>query len=260
MSNTTAKPLTTANIRKKRSHLQETPFYVMLLPGVILTLIFSYLPMFGLVMAFQNYKPLLSFAGSKWVGLQNFQDMLRLPRFWSIVGNTLTISTWKIVLGLIVPLIIALQLNEVISNKFKRVAQTVFFLPYFLSWAVLGGILRNLFMYDGMINGILIRLGLEPVKFLMDNKWFPVILIVSDVWKGMGYNMISAGSEQILLLYNESVYESSDVIDTFVYRMGLVNHQWSLSAAVGMMKSVVSSILILFSHFIVNRFLDYQVF
>ena len=312
MSNTTAKPLTTANIRKKRSHLQETPFYVMLLPGVILTLIFSYFPMYGLVMAFQNYKPLLSFAGSKWVGLQNFQDMLRLPRFWSIVGNTLTISTWKIVLGLIVPLIIALQLNEVISNKFKRVAQTVFFLPYFLSWAVLGGILRNLFMYDGMINGILIRLGLEPVKFLMDNKWFPVILIVSDVWKGMGYNMIvflaaitnvdpslhesaaldgatrwqqtwhitlptirpivvmmavlslgsvlSAGSEQILLLYNESVYESSDVIDTFVYRMGLVNHQWSLSAAVGMMKSVVSSILILFSHFIVNKFLDYQVF
>lgn len=311
MSNVMAKPLNPAGKRKKY-FFQDLPFISMLIPGMLFTFVFSYLPMFGIVMAFQNFSPLRSFSRSPWVGLQNFKDMFMLPRFWTVVGNTLTISIWKMALGLIVPLIIALQLNEVISNKFKRVAQTMFFLPFFLSWAVVGGILRNLFELDGMVNSVLTKLGVEPIMFLGSNFWFPIILIVSDVWKGMGYNMIvflaaitnvdpalhesaaldgatrwqqvwhitlptirpivvmmlilslgsvlSAGGDQILLLYNPMVYESSDVIDTFVYRMGLIDHQWSLSSAVGLMRSVVSTILTLISHYIIGKCLDYRVF
>ena len=291
---------------------RELPFYLMLIPGVTFLIIFSYLPMFGLVMAFQDFTPLRSFKNSPWVGLKNFRDMLALPTFWNVVGNTLSISIAKIILRLLVPLILALLLNEVVHHKFMRMAQTVFFLPYFLSWAVMGGVLRNLFQYDGMVNELLSRIGIDPIMFLGSNTWFPIIIILSDVWKDMGYNMIiflaaitgvdpalnesaalgganrwqqiwhitlptirpivvmllvlslgsvlSAGMEQIMLLYNPMVYKSSDIIDTLVYRLGLVNHQWSLSTAVGMMKSVVSFILVVISYRIASKHFDYLVF
>lgn len=250
--------------KKKGIFRRELPFYLMLIPGVLFALVFSYGPMFGLVMAFQDFTPLKSFENSPWVGLQNFRDMLALPTFWSVVRNTLVISLSKIVLRLLVPLVIALLLNEVINEKFKRVAQTVFFLPYFLSWAVMGGILRSLFQYDGMVNSVLTSLGMERIMFLGSNTWFPIIVILSDVWKDMGYNMIiflaaitnvdpalnesaaldganrwqqiwnitlptirpivvmllvlslgsvlSAGLDQVMLLYNPMVYESGDII------------------------------------------------
>ena len=298
--------------KKKGIFRRELPFYLMLIPGVLFALVFSYGPMLGLVMAFQDFTPLKSFENSPWVGLQNFRDMLALPTFWSVVRNTLVISLSKIVLRLLVPLVIALLLNEVINEKFKRVAQSVFFLPYFLSWAVMGGILRSLFQYDGMVNSVLTSLGMERIMFLGSNTWFPIIVILSDVWKDMGYNMIiflaaitnvdpalnesaaldganrwqqiwnitlptirpivvmllvlslgsvlSAGLDQVMLLYNPMVYESGDIIDTLVYRLGLVNHQWSLSAAVGLMKSVISFILVVLSYRVATKRFDYQVF
>ena len=273
---------------------RELPFYLMLIPGVTFLIIFSYLPMFGLVMAFQDFTPLRSFKNSPWVGLKNFRDMLALPTFWNVVGNTLSISIAKIILRLLVPLILTLLLNEVVRPKFMRMAQTVFFLPYFLSWAVMGGVLRNLFQYDGMVNELLGRIGIDPIMFLGSNTWFPIIIILSDVWKDMGYNMIiflaaitgvdpalneSAALDGanrwqqiwhitlptirpivVMLLYNPMVYKSSDIIDTLVYRLGLVNHQWSLSTAVGMMKSVVSFILVVISYRIASKHFDYQVF
>lgn len=291
---------------------RELPFYLMLIPGVLFTLIFSYLPMLGLVMAFQDFTPLRGFAHSDWVGLKNFQDMLALPTFWNVIRNTLFISLCKIILRLLVPLVLALQLNEVLHPRLMRISQTVFFLPYFLSWAVVSGILRSLFQYDGMINGLLSHCGISPVMFLGSNTWFPVIVILSDVWKDMGYYMIiflaaitgvdpslheaaaldganrwqqmryvtlpgirpivvmmlvlslgsvlSAGMEQIMLLYNPMVYPSADIIDTLVYRLGLINHQWSLSAAVGMMKSVISFFLVVLSYRIAAKYFDYQIF
>ena len=307
------KPVKPLGLSKKKGIFRrELPFYLMLIPGVLFALVFSYGPMFGLVMAFQDFTPLKSFENSPWVGLQNFRDMLALPTFWSVVRNTLVISLSKIVLRLLVPLVIALLLNEVINEKFKRVAQTVFFLPYFLSWAVMGGILRSLFQYDGMVNSVLTSLGMERIMFLGSNTWFPIIVILSDVWKDMGYNMIiflaaitnvdpalnesaaldganrwqqiwnitlptirpivvmllvlslgsvlSAGLDQVMLLYNPMVYESGDIIDTLVYRLGLVNHQWSLSAAVGLMKSVISFILVVLSYRVATKRFDYQVF
>ena len=298
--------------RKMAIFKRELPFYLMLLPGVLFTLVFAYFPMAGLVMAFQDFTPLRGFEHSAWVGLKNFRDMLALPTFWNVVGNTLFISICKIILRLIVPLILALQLNEVIHPKFMKFAQTVFFLPYFLSWAVVSGILRNLFQYDGMINALLAKFGAEPIMFLGSNTWFPLIIILSDVWKDMGYDTIiflaaiagvdpalheaaaldganrwqqiwhvtlptirpivvmllvlslggvlSAGMDQVMLLYNPMVYKSADIIDTLVYRLGLVNHQWSLSTAVGMMKSVISFVLVVASYRIAAKYFDYQIF
>lgn len=299
-------------VKKLTTFRKELPFYIMLIPGVLFTLIFAYLPMLGLVMAFQDFTPLGGFAHSDWVGLKNFQEMLALPTFWNVIGNTLFISICKIILRILVPLVLALQLNEVLHPGFMRMSQTVFFLPYFLSWAVMSGILRSLFQYDGMINGLLSRIGVDPVMFLGSNTWFPLIVILSDVWKDMGYNLIiflaaitgvdpalheaaaldganrwqqmryvtlpgirpivlmmlvlslgsvlSAGMEQIMLLYNPMVYQSADIIDTLVYRLGLIHHQWSLSAAVGMMKSVVSFFLVVVSYRIAAKHFDDQIF
>lgn len=291
---------------------RELPLYAMLLPGVLFTLIFSYFPMLGLVMAFQDFSPLRGFGKSAWVGWKNFRDMLALPTFWNVICNTLFISICKIILRLLVPLLLALMLNEVVHPRFMRISQTVFFLPYFLSWAVVSGMLRSLFQYDGMVNALLAKFDIEPILFLGSNTWFPFLIILSDVWKDMGYNMIvflaaitsvdpslhesaaldganrwqqiwhitlptirpvivmmlvlslgsvlSAGMEQIMLLYNPMVYQSADIIDTLVYRLGLVNHQWSLSAAVGMMKSVVSFLLVVASYRIAAKNFDYQIF
>jgi len=310
MAQKTVKPLGLS--KKKGIFKRELPFYLMLIPGVLFALVFSYGPMFGLVMAFQDFTPLKSFENSPWVGFENFRMMLQLPTFWPVVRNTLVISLSKIVLRLLVPLVIALLLNEVLHEKFKRVAQTVFFLPYFLSWAVMGGILRSLFEYDGLVNSVLMSMGMERIMFLGSNTWFPIIIILSDVWKDMGYNMIiflaaitnvdpalhesaaldganrwqqiwnitlptirpivvmllvlslgsvlSAGLDQVMLLYNPMVYESGDIIDTLVYRLGLVNHQWSLSAALGLMKSVISFILVVLSYRVATKHFDYQVF
>lgn len=310
MAQKTVKPLGLS--KKKGIFKRELPFYLMLIPGVLFALVFSYGPMFGLVMAFQDFTPLKSFENSPWVGFENFRMMLQLPTFWPVVRNTLVISLSKIILRLLVPLVIALLLNEVLHEKFKRVAQTVFFLPYFLSWAVMGGILRRLFEYDGLVNSVLMSMGMERIMFLGSNTWFPIIIILSDVWKDMGYNMIiflaaitnvdpalhesaaldganrwqqiwnitlptirpivvmllvlslgsvlSAGLDQVMLLYNPMVYESGDIIDTLVYRLGLVNHQWSLSAALGLMKSAISFILVVLSYRVATKYFDYQVF
>ena len=263
-------------------------------------------------MAFQNFVPLRGFQKSEWVGLQNFRNMLALPNFWNVIGNTLFISICNIILGLLVPLLVALQVNEVIHRRWKQAVKIIYFLPYFLSWAVVSGMLRSLFQYDGMVNDLLVRLGMEPILFLGSNVWFLVIVILSDVWKDMGYylllflaaiadvdpclfeaaamdganrfkriwhvtlpsirpivimlfvlslgSVLNAGMEQIMLLYNPMVYQRGDIIDTFVYRLGLVNHQWSLSSAVGMMKSVLSFFLVLISNQIVKKRFAYQLF
>ena len=303
---------TVRNTRQMAMRRRELPFYLMLLPGTMFTLVFSYFPLFGLVMAFQNFVPLRGFQKSEWVGLQNFHNMLALPNFWNVIGNALFISICKIILGLLVPLLVALQVNEVIHRRWKQAAKTIYFLPYFLSWAVVSGMLRSLFQYDGMVNDLLVGLGMEPILFLGSNVWFLVIVIFSDVWKDMGYylllflaaiadvdpclfeaaamdganrfkriwhvtlpsirpivimlfvlslgSVLNAGMEQIMLLYNPMVYQRGDIIDTFVYRLGLVNHQWSLSSAVGMMKSVLSFFLVLISNQIVKKRFAYQLF
>lgn len=297
---------------KSKRFNYEFPLHLMLLPGVIITIIYSYGPMFGIVMAFQKYIPSMGFTGSKWVGLKNFKYIFELPNFGGVLWNSLYISFLKIIFSMMVPLLLALLINEVTKNWFKRFVQTSVFIPFFLSWAVLGGMVFEIFSLNGPINSILGTFGIKSIYFLGDNRWFPSVLVITDVWKGMGYNMIiylaaitnidqslyeaaevdgadrwkqtlnitipgmlpmivllctlsiggilNAGFDQVFMLYSPLVYKSGDIIDTFVYRMGLISGQLSPAAAVGLFKSGISLILVSVSYYLAYKFSDYRIF
>lgn len=290
----------------------EWLLHVMLIPGIIITLIYAYGPMFGIVMAFQKYNPVRGFLRSSFVGLKNFRYVFNMPDFYDVLWNSFFISLLKIIFSITIPLILALLVNELQTKSFKRVVQTSIFLPFFLSWAILGGILIEVFSLHGPVNSILSVMGVKPIMFMASNKWFPVIIVATDVWKYMGYNMIiflaaitninpnlyeaaevdgagkwkqmmhitlpgmlpiiilistlslgnilNAGFEQILILYNPVVYDSGDIIDTFVYRMGIFDQQYSPAAAVGLFKSFISMFLVSVSYYLVYRFSDYRIF
>lgn len=289
-----------------------TAWHIMLIPGVIFTAIFAYLPMAGIVMAFQKFNPVKGFIRSEFVGVNNFEYVFNLPGFYDAVWNTLYISVLKIVFGLVVPLVLALLLNEIVLRRFQKYVQTAIFVPYFLSWVILGGIIKQIFALNGPINQILEGINIEPIMFLLDNAWFPIVIVITHVWKGMGYNMIvflasivgidtslyeaaemdganawqrvkyitlpcmmpiilligilslgsllNAGFDQVLMLYSPVVYESGDIIDTFVYRLGIFDRQYSPAAAVGLFKSFISLILVAFSYWTAYKVSDYRIF
>lgn len=285
----------------------------MLLPGIIIVLIYQYGPMFGLTIAFQNFIPTRGIFGSDFVGLDNFRFVFSLPDIWQVLWNTFYIATMKVVAGLIAPIITALLLNELGKELFKRGVQTLIYLPHFLSWVILGGILIDILSPgDGIVNSFLGVFDIGPIYFLGDNNWFPYSMVISDTWKEFGYstivylaaltsispelyeaasidgashlrkawhitlpgmrmiivllatlslgNVLNAGFEQILVMYSPQVYQSGDIIDTVVYRMGLLDAQYSFSTAIGLMKSLVSLVLISVSYWAAVRFANYRIF
>ena len=284
----------------------------MLIPGIIVVLVYAYYPMFGIVMAFEDFQPVYGFFHSQWVGLENFRYVFMLPDFERVVWNSLYLSLLKICFGILVPLILSLLINEIQLRFFKRFVQSSIFIPFFLSWVVLSGIIFEIFALTGPVNGLLEMFGIKPIFFLGDNRWFPFVLVLTDVWKGMGYNMIiflaaianiepslyeaavadgatkwkqtlyvtlpgmlpiiilittlsignilNAGFEQVFMLYSQIVYKSSDIIDTFVYRMGLLSGQLSPAAAVGLFKSAVSLVLVSLSYYLAYKYSDYRIF
>lgn len=293
---------------------RQLPLHMMLLPAVILVVIFHYLPMAGLTIAFQKFIPAKGiFGDQQWNGLDNFRYVMQLPSFWQVIYNTVFIALLKIVFSLLVPIIIAIMINEVSNTKLKRSIQTVIYLPHFLSWVVLGGIFIDLLSpSDGLVNILIRSLGGKPVFFLGDNKWFPFTMVGTEIWKEFGYgtivylaaitsidpglyeaaqidganrwqqtkavtlpgmrmvivllmvlslgNLLNAGFDQIFNLYSPPVYESGDIIDTFVYRLGLLDAQFGPATAVGLFKSVVSLLFISTSYFFAYRFADYRIF
>lgn len=299
--------------KKKKSLYRTRELHVMLIPAVLFTTFFAYLPIFGLVMAFQDFKPLMGFRESPFVGLKQFQYIFTMPSFRTAFVNTMIISFFKIVLSILVPLILSLMLNEVTKSWFKRSVQTIVFIPYFFSWAILAGMILEIFAYDGIINNTMLHLfGTDPTAFLVSNKYFRTIIIGSDVWKGMGYNtvlllaaitnvdptlyeaaqvdgagrwkqvlhvtlpsilpmvavltvlglgnILNAGFEQILIMYNPTVEKTVDILDTLVYRLGMTSHQYSAAAAMGLFKSVISLIFVGTSYLILYKKSDYRVF
>ncbi|RCW43474.1 ABC transporter permease [Paenibacillus prosopidis] len=291
----------------------EMPLHLLLLPGLLFVIVFNYIPMLGIVMAFQKFIPARGFFDSDWAGLDNFRYVFSMPNIGQVIWNTVFIATMKIIAGLIVPISIALLLNELIHEKFKRWVQTLIYLPHFLSWVILGGILLDLLSpNDGIVNQFIKGIGMEPIYFLGDNKWFPITIILSDQWKEMGFSTIvylaaltsinpslyeaakldganrirqtwhitmpgirpiiilmltlslgqalNAGFDQIFNLYSPSVYESGDILDTLVYRLGLVDAQYAVATAVGLFKSIVSFCLISVSYWMAYRFANYRIF
>ena len=299
--------------KKKMSLYRTRELHIMLIPAVLFTTFFAYLPIFGLVMAFQDFKPLMGFRESPFVGLQQFRYIFTMPSFRTAFVNTMIISFFKIILSILVPMILSLMLNEVTKSWFKRSVQTIVFIPYFFSWAILAGMILEIFAYDGIINNTMLHLfGTDPTAFLVSNKYFRTIIIGSDVWKGMGYNtvlllaaitnvdptlyeaaqvdgagrwkqvlhvtlpcilpmvavltvlglgnILNAGFEQILIMYNPTVEKTVDILDTLVYRLGMTSHQYSAAAAMGLFKSVISLIFVGTSYLILYKKSDYRVF
>jgi len=287
--------------------------HVMLIPMVLLLLIFSYYPMTGILIAFEKYNPTLGFFKSPWVGLSNFEYILKLPNTKRVLYNTVYIALMKIILGMIVPIFFALMLDLVKHSGFKRSIQTLIYIPYFLSWVVLSGILIDVLSpSNGIVNELLGVFGAEPIFFLGDEKLFPNVLIITDVWKGFGYgtiiylagitsidptlyeaakmdganrfkqmrhitipclvpiiilmatlsmgNILNAGFDQVLNLYNPAVMTTGDIIDTFVYRIGLQNSQYGIASAMGLFKSLVSFLFISVGYWLAYKFADYRIF
>ena len=300
-----------SNTRRKK--LQEIPLHIMLLPGVILSVLFHYIPIGGIVIAFQKFVPSRGIFNSKWIGLDNFHYLFNLPNFTSVLWNTIFIAVMKIIAGLIVPIIVALLLNEVISNSFKRTIQTIIYFPYFLSWVILGGILIDILSpTNGIVNQALGFFGIDPIFFLGNEKWFPFTLVLSNTWKEFGYstivylaaltaidlhlyeaaivdganrwkqtlhvtlpgimpivtlmavlslgNVLNAGFDQVFNLYSPMVYSTGDILDTMVYRIGLIDAQYGVATAVGLFKSVIALGLITLSNFLAGKYAGYRIF
>lgn len=164
-------------------------YYAMLLPGLIFTFIFCYIPLYGVIIAFQDYNVSMGFH-SPWAGMENFKYLFSQPTFVRTIYNTLFISVSKPALGLVVPVTFAVLLNEMRSNRLKRIYQTLIYIPNFLSWIIMAGVLIDILAPEGAINLLLKLMGLKAVNFLGDSSIFPWTMIVSDIWKGFGYGTI----------------------------------------------------------------------
>lgn len=180
--------------KKKRSWKKEIqrnwPLYVLLIPSLICVIIFNYAPMGGVYMAFLDYKPWLGILGSEFIGMDNFIRIFEFPESYQAIINTVIIAVWKIVLGLIVPVVVALLLNEVRQAGLKKGIQTLVYLPHFLSWVTVAGMLRDILGLEGILNIFLGKIGISPIFFLGEAGMFRQILVASDLWKGFGFGMI----------------------------------------------------------------------
>jgi len=175
----------------KRRSFRELPFHLMILPGFALVFVYSYIPMAGIVMAFERLVPSKGMFLSPWVGWQNFEYMLRMPGIFGVLRNTVAIAAMKMAAGIVVPVTFALLLNEAKNRLFKRSVQTIIYFPHFLSWIILSGILIDILSpSEGIVNGLLGWLGLPSVYFLGDASWFPFTMVASDTWKEFGYGTI----------------------------------------------------------------------
>lgn len=174
-------------IRKFR---KEKALHLMLLPAVLILIVYKYIPMPGIILAFQNYKPHLGIINSPWVGLQNYRFLFSMPEFTDAIQNTVIIALNKIILGIVVPVLFSLLLNELRNQATKKAIQTVVYLPHFISWVLLAGIIIKILSQYGMANQILKLFGAEPVIFLMKKEWFRSIVVVTDIWKEFGYGTI----------------------------------------------------------------------
>ena len=279
--------------------------HFMALPCVAYFIIFKYVPMYGVIIAFKNYEPVNGFWGiitSPWVGFANFRRFFSSIYFGRLLRNTLLISTYRLIFSFPAPIIMAILINEIYGRRFKRIVQTITYMPHFFSWVIVAGLMIVLLSpTSGPVAMFFKNSGKTPIIFLSDNRFFRSLLVISEIWKSVGFGTIiylaaitgldmemyeaatidgasrlqkifritlpqlltsivsimfilavgrilDENFEQIFNLYNPSVYEVGDVFETYVYRTGIVNAQYSYSAAVGVFKSVVSLVLVFLSN------------
>ena len=298
---------------KKHWFRKELPFHIMLLPAVVITFIFKYIPFAGITMAFEDYTPLKGLFDQTWVGLDNYRYLFSLPGFGSVIWNTVFIAVMKMVGNLIFPVLIGFLLNEIRETHYKKTVQTVLYLPHFISWAALAGIFIDILSPSGgIVNQLIQALGFKPVFFLGDSAVFPYTMAVTDIWKELGWgtivylaaitgidptyyeaaridgagkfkqvlyvtipgilpmillmmvlsvgNVLQAGFEQVFNLYSPQVYSTGDIIDTYVYRIGVIEAKFDLATAVGLFKSAISFVLIMVGYKLADKLAGYKVF
>lgn len=293
-------------IQKDRSVISYVLYnkymYILLIPGMLYILIFNYIPMLGLIVAFKDYNPFIGVLDSPWAGLKHFQTLFTSYKFWDVLRNTLLISTYKLIFGFPAPIILALLLNEVRHKYFKRTIQTVLYLPHFISWIVVAGMIMSLLSVEyGFLKEIFEFFNIKKFNLLGSSRHFRSILVISDIWKGAGWGTIiylaalsnidpnlyeasridgagrfkqawhitlpgiigvtvlllildigklmNAGFEQVVALYRPVVFDVSDIFDTYIYRVGLGEGKYSFTTAVGLFKSVVSTVLIVTANY-----------
>lgn len=284
----------------KNDFKKNRQIYAMMSLGVVYFVIFHYLPMFGIVMAFQNFNPAKGFFRSDWVGLKHVIDFVTSPYFPRLLRNTLLINIYQLIFVFPAPIIFAVLLNEMKCAAYKKTVQTATYLPHFISMVVFCGLIVDFTSQNGIISSIIQILGGERQNLLMDPAYFRTIYTVSSVWKELGWNsiiyiaalsgigpelyeaatvdgagrfkrmwhvtlpgimptiiimlilrlgsMMSVGFEKIILLYNEVTRETADVISSFVYRRGILDGDYSYSAAVGLFNAVINFTLLVIAN------------
>lgn len=289
---------------------QNRYLYLLLMPGLIFMLIFRYLPMGGLIIAFKDYMIRRGIMGSPWVGLKHFRFIFtQNPSFYNILRNTLAINILKLIFYFPAPILLALMIHEVANLRLKRIIQTAVYLPHFVSWVVFGTIVMQfLSPRTGLVNAVIRAFGGKPIYFMQEPRYFWGIVVISEIWKSAGWGTImylsaltginqelyeaakidganrfqcaihislpgisdtivvllllqlgqlmEVGFEQIYVLCRPIVYSVGDVISTYIYRVGIGNAQFSMTAAVGLFQSLVGLLLIATANSVCKRLFD----
>lgn len=278
--------------------IRDYQIYLILLPSLALVILFSYVPMYGILIAFKNFRLRSGILGSPWAGFRHFVRFLTMEQFWTIFRNTLSISLYSLAVGFPLPIILAIMLNECKCVKFKKTVQMISYAPYFISTVVVCGmILLFTNRSHGIINNVIETLGGDRINFMIEPQWFQTVYVISGLWQGLGFSsiiyiaalsgvdvqlveasvldganrfqkiwhvdlpsiaptiivllifnvgsLLSVGYEKIYLLQNDLNMETSDVISTYVYRVGLVDSQFSYTTAIGLFNSVVGLVLLI---------------
>ena len=284
---------------------QHRHLYLMLLIPIAFYLLFCYWPMYGIQIAFKKYNVRMGIEGSPWVGLKYFQKYLTDPYFWKVVRNTLLLNVYSLVFSFPAPILLAMLLNELRSSVYKKVVQSVSYLPHFISTVVVCGMVVNFLANSGPINDVIEKLGGTRIQFMMEAKYFRTIYIATGIWQNIGWNsiiyfaaisgvdpslyeamkvdgasrwqqiihlilpmiadtvilllimtlgnLLNVGFEKVYLMYSPAVYETGDVIATYVYRQGIENKNFSYAAAVGLFYSAVGFVFVMASNSLSRR-------
>ncbi len=296
------------NFKKKlrADWVRNRSLYILVLPVLLFYILFCYKPMYGAIIAFQDYVPRLGISGSEWVGLENFKRFFSDIYFGRLMVNTLKLSLYDIIFGFPAPIILALLLNEVHNKFFKNVTQTITYLPHFISMIVVCGMLTDFSLSTGLFNDIIVFFGGERSPLLQNPNLYRTIYIASNIWQQVGWGTIiylsalsgvdsqlyeaaeidgankwkqmlnvtlpgiaptiiimlilkigklmSMGYEKTILLYNPATYETADIISSYVYRIGLIDQDWSYSTAIGLFNSVINLFFLLAANKLSRKF------
>ena len=286
---------------------KDGELYLMLLPCITTLFVFCYIPYYGLTLAFKEYKMLEGVIGSPWCGLENFEKLFSNPYFVKVLLNTVKISVLNLIIGYPLPILLVILMNEMYSNKIKKVFQVILYLPYFISWIVLAGIVQSLFnAEDGNVNMLIAKIFGEPIPFYSDGNWFISLLVFSNVWKGTGWGtviylaaitsispdlyeaatidgagrfkrivhitlpglkpaivitlilslsgLMQGNFDQIWNMYNKLLYDKADIIQTYIFRVGIGNgRQYGVTTALGLFESLTGLVFILGGNFVSKR-------